>query len=244
MKYLILIISILPLYSFSLSSFYSNGEFKYKVWNSHVSARLDFPFHFYGLDLSVNKNFYFLKLQIKIHAVNTTSKDEDIKKSSNKILAYSENNNKLKDFFNIQIGYKKFFICKLGYERYLFDWFNSLYSNKSILNYDVRNLYGKLGISKTLKNLNIELALIPSYIKTKDTHILRNFYVKQRFFIYGYYGKISYKILKKIKIFWEFKYLKKAETDMSFYDINGNKYLQLPSSFEYYKYSIGLIYIF
>ncbi len=90
--------------------------------------------------------------------------------------------------------------------------------------------------------------MIYAFVESKDTHVLRSFYTIQNSQAFGFALKFntSYKLNpnSKIKLSLNYEILKDNNVDMDYYNTLGQKYLTLPSSYEYENRTIAIGYVF
>ena len=90
--------------------------------------------------------------------------------------------------------------------------------------------------------------MIYTFINTKDTHILRNFYTIQNIKTFGYElaFDVTYKITYKSNIILSLKHVDIADKDinMDYYNKLNEKYLSYPSSHNYKNTIIGIGYMY
>lgn len=271
----ILILSLLSLSLFSqeidFSIMKNKGFSTYTVESpsNNLKAKLDFPFEFSSAELKYSRDLGAYKLLISgsflLNNTNTVGKDSDWKNEN--LTVYSESKNEVDEFFEYKIKISKELFTdtdiftNFKYKKLDYIW-SDTYEKDYVAN-STSNIVGNnltfeedfyqfnIGLDYRKKTELFEIILIPSigysFIQTKDTHILRNFYSTQDInaLTYSFNMQVTYRLSRNSKVGLLFNYekIKDNKTDMKYYNSIGN-YMTLPSSFEYENKQFGLNYIY
>lgn len=245
------------------------GESSYTVQSNNLKSKLDFPFEFntlgivyktdiLGFDIAFMSNFL-------INSETKVGKDYDWNRES--LTVFSSSNNEVDDFKSYSLIAKKEIFSQINlvnkfyYKELDMSWNNTTQENfvmnkvstikNESLKYEQNFYQYNLGVNYEIDfdydmKLNLEPSLIYSYIEAKDSHLLRNFYTRQDSNAFGYGLKIDFskKITKNsiLSLYYNYETYKDDKTNMDYYNISGNKYLSLSSSYDYENSVLGFGY--
>ena len=250
----------------------SSGESSYIVSSNNfqnLKSKLIFPFNYNSVDLEFEHKLKCFNININLSFLlsSKVTKGEDYDWQNGNLTVYSQSDNKIDEYHNIDIILNK----NIFYDIDLFAKFNykildmywrDTYQEDYIKNsseYVLGNTlkfqqeFYKYHLGLSYKNdlyKNISLILKPSlvfaYINTKDTHILRDFYTVQNAKAFGYETscELRYKLTTKsnLKISIAYINIEDKNTDMDYYNQLNEKYLSYPSSYNYKNTTVGIHY--
>jgi len=270
--FILLLISSVFIYAEDIKVFLSQqrGESSYTVSDDNLGlkATLQFPLNFQTFSILYQYPFENFNIQFAasfaIKDNNAIGIDKDWK--NNLLTVSSQSNNYLAHYhlyhFKISnpINQKLTLTNQFAYSYTDILWSNTLqhdFVKNSIkevigdtLNYEQKLYQYALGFNYHYPlyqqvHLTVEPAFVLAHIKTKDRHILREFYTQQSFYTLGYRINLNfvYDITPTSKVILSLGYeqLKKDDISMDYYNRLDQHYLSLPSSYHYNKkeFAIG-----
>lgn len=270
-KLLLLTPAILIAGEIDLSTIYNKGQSTYIVQlpSQGLKSKLDFPFKFYSGNIKYKHSFELFDFAISASTIldDNSQVGKDYDWQNDNLTVYSESQNSVDNYYEINFELSKEIINKLRlftsfkYSQLDYIWRNTneidyvsntnSFAQGNTLTYEQEFYQYNLGVSYEAVFNDIKINFIPSIIysnvKTKDTHILRNFYTTQDTDAFGYSikGNLTYKINNNSSfgIFYEYEKLKDNNVEMKYFNNLGN-YMSLPSSYKFKNSKLGIKYIY
>jgi len=259
--------------NFSISFKNHYGKFFYTVKSNNfqnLKSKLEFPFNFDTINLEYKyKIKYFNTTVNKSILLNNKIKiGKDFDWKGDKLTVYSTSDCTVEKYYNTSIKidkdlnkYINNIFIKFNYKVLNMNWKNTYqedyikkskkYINDNSLKFEQNFYEYSLGLNYSnniSNNLKFEItpSIINEYIKTKDIHLLRNFYTIQHINTIAYNIKlrVNYIFIKKSNfiISFDYKKLKNKTTNMNYYNILNEKYTSFPSSYMYQESIFGIYY--
>jgi len=259
-----------------ISYLYNSGKSTYKVWSDNtqnLQSKLLFPVDFATLRVRYTHTYRSLSFTIysSVLLYKKTTDGEDFDWQNDTLTVYSSSDNIIENYYDGGVTCKKNFLpsfalfAKFHYQMLKSSWYNtqqedyvknsSSFLNTKTLTFQQEFFQYHFGLDYTTNiSKKISFSLLPSvvyaFINTKDTHLLREFYTKQKIQSLGYEWSIkTHYILDKnlgINIAFSYISLKDSQVDMHYYNAYYGKYLTYPSSYKYTNKSLsfGIYYTF
>ena len=249
----------------------NNGNSSYIVQSpsQNLKAKLIFPFKFSTFDLNYAHEFSFFDIKIGssflLNHKTTTGKDYDWQNDN--LTVFSSSDNKIDKYskYSLEISKDIFYDLKIfaNFDYKILDmyWSNTAeedfvknensYVKDLTLKFQQEFFQHNLGLTyknNIYKNILVEIqpSFIYAFVKSKDTHVLRSFYIKQNSKAIGFGLKLNttYSITdnSKIKLSLNYETLEDKNVNMDYYNVLNQKYKTLPSSYKYKNQTIGLSY--
>jgi len=233
----------------------NNGQSSYIVNSNNaqnLKSKLIFPFNYNTVDIAYQRPFKYFKLGFySSFLVNSRTRNgEDYDWQNNNLTVYSKSDSVIDTYNNVGLvltknAFKDIDIfTKFNYQNLDMYWVNTHqkdyvknkneYISENTLKFQQEFYIYSLGIKYQkyiFKKVFFELTplLNYSYINTKDTHILRDFYTIQNANAFGYEinCKLSYNITikSKLKISLNYIHIEDQNVDMAYYNNLNEKYV-------------------
>ncbi|BCD68500.1 hypothetical protein [Nitratiruptor sp. YY09-18] len=236
----------------------------------HLKSKLEFPKNVTSLAIRYDQTIQNFSYSFGTNIVldSKTQKGKDFDWQDNRLAVFSSSFNKITKYrhYHFDLAYKvnnhAALFGRVKYKKILQEWHNTTQTNyfkNSFIKVDGKSLAFEekryqyhLGV-KYHENVanNITFSLTPSLVfaqvKTKDYHILRNFYVTQHPKCFGYslQGGLQYRITKKsaMLLFTSYTYMQDKNTPMHYFsDFSKKLFLRLPSSYTNKSLNFGFSY--
>lgn len=249
-----------------------SGDASYTVRSDDAQvlrSQLVFPFDFHTLDISYRHHFRYFDIKIAASSVfdKNIKKGKDYDWQKNTLTVYSESKNTIDNAYDIGVELRKNIsntfdvFTKFQYKILDTAWIDTYqedyvkntneYKQGRTLTFEQEFYSYHLGIRYThtlSENLFLHFApsAVYSYINTKDTHILRDFYTIQNVRAFGYEinCQLKYTLQKKsdIKLSLTHIDIEDSSTNMYYYNRFDTHYLTYPSSYKYQNTILGIHY--
>ena len=250
----------------------NNGQSSYIVNSNNsqnLKSKLIFPFNYNTVDIEYKHPFKYFKVGFySSFLINSqTTNGEDYDWQNNNPTVYSKSDNTIDKYNNVGLVLTKNIFkdidifTKFNYQNLDMYWINTYqkdyvknkneYISGNTLKFEQEFYIYSLGIKykkNILKRVFFELnpSLNYSYINTKDTHILRDFYTIQNIKAFGYEinCKLIYNITtnSKFKLSLNYIHIEDKNVNMEYYNNLNGKYASYPSSYIYKNTTIGIHY--
>lgn len=253
----------------SLDNYSGESSYSVKAPAQKLESKLIFPYEFQKVSLDFKKDTSIGAFSLKVSLPINESKEigEDYDWADNALTVYSSSKNKLNNYSLIEGSWDYKFTNdwelsnSVSYEYFNFDWYDT--SQYDYVREDQSNMIGNtlnfkqelfsynIGLNNHYKlndKISFETSIngIASYVKIKDSHLLRDFYTTQNSLAFGYRlgFKANYSINTKniISLGISKESIRGQKEDMNYYSTSDDKLNSYPATYKNESLSLNVSY--